>query len=34
MQRLFSSNFQADSPESVKKIKQLANAPIEVKMGE
>jgi len=34
MQRLFNSNFKADSPESVKKIKQLSNAPIQVKTGE
>ena len=34
MQRLFNSNFRADSPESVEKIKQHSNAPIEVKMAE
>ena len=34
MQRLFKTNFKADSPESVKKIKQISKEPIEVKTAD
>jgi len=34
MKRLFKSNFKADSPESIKKIKQISKEPIEVKSAD
>jgi len=34
MKNLFNSNFKADSPKKVKKIKQISKKPIEVKTAE